>query len=212
MPGSRTGTQQGRPRTGRLARPVEVALHLLGRVPLGQEGEDVRRDVGVEHHPAGQREDGDEHDRHEPEQQIRQDEFSPDAPQQEPPVVPEDERAEPARGDEEGDRHDLAEEVDDLRERDELTVSDIGGRLFLDSATLTPLLKRLEAAGLLRRKRAINDERQVIVSLTAAGRALQARAESVPESVMCAVQCSTDELATTKQALENLREHLLKQG
>ncbi|WP_353150252.1 MarR family transcriptional regulator [Pollutimonas bauzanensis] len=98
-----------------------------------------------------------------------------------------------------------------LWERDELTVSDIGARLFLDSATLTPLLKRLEAAGLLRRRRATNDERQVIVSLTAAGRALQAKAESVPESVMCAVQCSTDELATTKQALETLREHLLKQ-
>lgn len=98
-----------------------------------------------------------------------------------------------------------------LWERDELTVSDIGARLFLDSATLTPLLKRLEVAGLLRRRRATNDERQVIVSLTAAGRALQAKAESVPESVMCAVQCSTDELATTKQALETLREHLLKQ-
>ncbi len=99
-----------------------------------------------------------------------------------------------------------------LWERDELTVSDIGGRLFLDSATLTPLLKRLEAAGLLRRTRATTDERQVIVSLTDAGRALRARAESVPESVVCAVQCSANEMATTKQALENLREHLLKQG
>ncbi|HUG58711.1 MAG TPA: MarR family transcriptional regulator [Candidimonas sp.] len=99
-----------------------------------------------------------------------------------------------------------------LWERDELTVSDIGGRLFLDSATLTPLLKRLEAAGLLRRIRATSDERQVIVSLTDAGQALRARAESVPESVVCAVQCSANEMATTKQALENLREHLLKQG
>lgn len=99
-----------------------------------------------------------------------------------------------------------------LWERDELTVSDIGGRLFLDSATLTPLLKRLEAAGLLRRIRATSDERQVIVSLTDAGQALRARAESVPESVVCAVQCSANEMATTKQALENLRGHLLKQG
>lgn len=99
-----------------------------------------------------------------------------------------------------------------LWERDQLTVSDIGGRLFLDSATLTPLLKRLEAAGLLRRTRATSDERQVIVSLTAAGQALRARAESVPESVVCAVQCSANEMATTKKALENLREHLLKQS
>lgn len=96
-----------------------------------------------------------------------------------------------------------------LWERDELTVSEIGGRLFLDSATLTPLLKRLEAAGWLLRARAVNDERQVIVSLTSAGRVLRTKAESVPESVMCAVQCSASEVATTKRALESLRERLI---
>lgn len=97
-----------------------------------------------------------------------------------------------------------------LWERDELTVSEIGERLFLDSATLTPLLKRLEAAGLLQRKRAVSDERQVIVSLTTEGRRVRARAESVPEGVVCAVQCSPDELASTKKALEKLRKRLLK--
>src|ERR1700679_4141788 len=56
-----------------------------------------------------------------------------------------------------------------LWERDDLTVSDIGERLFLDSATLTPLLKRLEAAGLLDRARSAEDERQVIISLTSEG-------------------------------------------
>src|SRR3546814_3983813 len=71
-----------------------------------------------------------------------------------------------------------------LWERDELTVTEIGERLFLDSATLTPLLKRLELAGLLQRVRAIDDERQVIVSLTAKGHTLQAMAKKVPESVM----------------------------
>lgn len=60
-----------------------------------------------------------------------------------------------------------------LWERDEITVSDIGERLFLDSATLTPLLKRLETAGLLLRYRATTDERQVIIALTDAGRALR---------------------------------------
>ena len=57
-----------------------------------------------------------------------------------------------------------------LWERDEITVTDIGERLFLDSATLTPLLKRLEAAGLVTRTRAQDDERQVIVTLTRQGR------------------------------------------
>jgi len=97
-----------------------------------------------------------------------------------------------------------------LWERDELTVSEIGERLFLDSATLTPLLKRLEAAGLLQRARAIDDERQVIVSLSAAGRALQAKARAVPESVMCAAQCSPEEAAITKKSLEKLRKRLMK--
>ncbi|NNC25125.1 MarR family transcriptional regulator, partial [Salinisphaera sp. USBA-960] len=63
-----------------------------------------------------------------------------------------------------------------LWERDGVTVSEIGERLFLDSATLTPLLKRLEAAGLVTRTRAASDERQVVIELTKAGRALKTRA------------------------------------
>ncbi|MGB3288328.1 MAG: MarR family transcriptional regulator [Burkholderiaceae bacterium] len=97
-----------------------------------------------------------------------------------------------------------------LWERDELTVSEIGERLFLDSATLTPLLKRLEAAGLLRRTRAVDDERQVIVALSSAGRALQAKASAVPESVMCAAQCTPEEAAATQKLLEKLRKRLMK--
>ena len=60
-----------------------------------------------------------------------------------------------------------------LWEGDGITVTDIGERLFLDSATLTPLLKRLEAAGLVSRTRAQADERQVIVALTRQGRELR---------------------------------------
>src|SRR5438132_6813705 len=63
-----------------------------------------------------------------------------------------------------------------LWERDDLTVSEIGERLFLDSPTLTPLLKRLETAGFVARNRSGTDERQVIVSLTTAGRRLRSRA------------------------------------
>ena len=98
-----------------------------------------------------------------------------------------------------------------LWERDEITVSDIGERLFLDSATLTPLLKRLEAAGLLVRYRAAADERQVIIALTDAGRALRAKAQSVPEAVMCASDCSLEEVQSLKLQLEKLRGKLLGQ-
>jgi DNA-binding MarR family transcriptional regulator len=97
-----------------------------------------------------------------------------------------------------------------LWERDGQMVSEIGERLFLDSATLTPLLKRMEAAGLITRRRAASDERQVIVSLTDAGRELRQQAESVPAAVLCATDCSPDELVGVKQQLEVLRARLLK--
>jgi DNA-binding MarR family transcriptional regulator len=92
-----------------------------------------------------------------------------------------------------------------LWERDELTVSDIGARLFLDSATLTPLLKRLEAAGLVGRSRSAADERQVVVSLTDAGRKLAADAAGIQHEVLCATACSPDELGVIKRQLEGLR-------
>ncbi len=98
-----------------------------------------------------------------------------------------------------------------LWERDALTVSAIGERLFLDSATLTPLLKRMEAAGLLLRRRAAEDERKVIVALTDAGRALREKARTVPEAVMCATDCSVNEMLEIKQRLESLRGSLINQ-
>src|SRR5476651_2906520 len=72
-----------------------------------------------------------------------------------------------------------------LWQRDEVTVSEIGDKLFLDSATLTPLLKRLETAGFLLRRRAKADERQVIITLTDTGRQLKEKAQGIPEAVMC---------------------------
>ena len=95
-----------------------------------------------------------------------------------------------------------------LWEGDGLTVSDLGTRLFLDSATLTPLLKRLEAAGLLTRQRARADERQVIIALTAPGRALKRQAGAVPHAVFCASGCEVDELLALKTQLTGLRERL----
>lgn len=97
-----------------------------------------------------------------------------------------------------------------LWEGDEITVTDIGDRLFLDSATLTPLLKRLDAAGLVTRKRAVNDERQVIVSLTKQGRDLREKAEAVPHAVGAAAQCSLDEAQGMTKTLHALREKLVE--
>jgi MarR family transcriptional regulator, organic hydroperoxide resistance regulator len=97
-----------------------------------------------------------------------------------------------------------------LWERDALTVSEIGERLFLDSATLTPLLKRLEARRLIVRERSAEDERQVIVSVTKAGQALKSTAAEVPEAVRSAAQCSSEELMAIKGSLEMLRGNLLR--
>ena len=99
-----------------------------------------------------------------------------------------------------------------LWERDGVTVSDIGARLFLDSATLTPLLKRLEAAGLLARSRSAADERQVLVTLTETGRAMAQDARAIQEQVLCATACSPDELGTIKRQLEGLRAKLGERG
>lgn len=95
-----------------------------------------------------------------------------------------------------------------LWEHDGLTVSQIGEHLLLDSATLTPLLKRLEAAGLLRRTRDTVDERRVIVTLTNSGRTLKQLAASVPESVLCATACNLDELVALTAQLKGLRSSL----
>jgi DNA-binding MarR family transcriptional regulator len=95
-----------------------------------------------------------------------------------------------------------------LWERDGVTVSEIGARLFLDSATLTPLLKRLEAAGLVTRSRSAADERQVVVALSAAGRAMAGEAAAIQEQVLCATACPPDQLGAIKRQLEGLRAKL----
>ncbi|MFP5476979.1 MAG: MarR family winged helix-turn-helix transcriptional regulator, partial [Gammaproteobacteria bacterium] len=82
-----------------------------------------------------------------------------------------------------------------LWEADGVTVSDLGTRLSLDSGTLTPLLKRLEATGYLSRMRDVADERRVLIRLTAEGRALRARAVQVPQCLLAASQCSLEELS-----------------
>ncbi|MES1163154.1 MAG: MarR family transcriptional regulator [Rhizobacter sp.] len=92
-----------------------------------------------------------------------------------------------------------------LWETDSLGVGELGDRLYLDSGTLTPLLKRMEAAGLLVRERAAEDERRVIVTLTSAGRALRRKAEDVPMQVACATGCRLDDISALTTQLQALR-------
>ncbi|MCX7321700.1 MAG: MarR family transcriptional regulator [Hyphomicrobiales bacterium] len=95
-----------------------------------------------------------------------------------------------------------------LWERDKVSVKEIGDKLFLDSGTLTPLLKRLEASGLVKRTRSVDDERQVIVSLTAQGQALRDKAKSVPQRILAASDCTTEELVAMKDEIVALRDRL----
>ncbi len=92
--------------------------------------------------------------------------------------------------------------------RDGVPVKDIGERLFLDSGTLTPLLKRLETAGLVRRTRSTEDERQVLIDLTPLGQALKEKARAVPQSILAASDCSVANLITMKNEIVSLRDRL----
>ncbi len=91
---------------------------------------------------------------------------------------------------------------------DALTVGRIGERLRLDSGTLTPLLKRLEVMGMISRERSPDDERRVIVRLTAKGRKLREQAGEVTKGVLDAVGMSAEEVASLMRKMQILRKHL----
>lgn len=93
-----------------------------------------------------------------------------------------------------------------LWEGEPLSVSALGARLGLDSGTLTPLLKRLEQAKLVRRRRDAEDERVVLVSLSPTGRALHQRALGVPRELACGAGFDLDPAGLSR--LEELREAL----
>ncbi|UXH79201.1 MarR family winged helix-turn-helix transcriptional regulator [Roseateles amylovorans] len=92
-----------------------------------------------------------------------------------------------------------------LWERDGLTVGEVGERVFLDSPTLTPLLKRLEAAGFVARTRSAKDERQVLITLTDEGRALQQRTAHLPQCIAKAADSPLDEILDLRDRLLRLR-------
>lgn len=92
-----------------------------------------------------------------------------------------------------------------LWEHDDVTVSALGERLNLDSGTLTPLLKRMEAAGWLTRQRSQEDERRVHVLLTDAGRTLRERAAHIPGCVMAHSGLDVPTLMALTRQIKNLR-------
>lgn len=94
-----------------------------------------------------------------------------------------------------------------LWEQDNETVSSLGARLFLESNTLTPILKKLESLGYLRRRRDPADERQVLISLTAAGRAL--REKGGQKNLVKASGLSPDEFSALQKMVVRLRDSLI---
>lgn len=92
-----------------------------------------------------------------------------------------------------------------LWEQNGLTVSALGERLNLDSGTLTPLLKRMEHAGLLQRQRSAEDERRVQVLLTETGAQLHTRAARIPGCVLAQTGCSLPEVVALTRQLRQLR-------
>jgi DNA-binding MarR family transcriptional regulator len=97
-----------------------------------------------------------------------------------------------------------------LWDKDDKTVGELGELLFLESSTLTPLLKRLEAVGYLTRSRDPSDERQVRIRLTNAGKALQRKARDVPRCILEATGLSIADLRRLQRDVSNLRQNLLK--
>jgi len=91
-----------------------------------------------------------------------------------------------------------------LWEDEKSTVKDIGKRLHLDSGTLTPLLKKIESMGLIKRYRDVNDDRVVVVELTEEGRNLKEEVLDVPREMACKINISREELIELKMRLDSL--------
>jgi MarR family transcriptional regulator, organic hydroperoxide resistance regulator len=99
-----------------------------------------------------------------------------------------------------------------LWEDEPLRVSELADRLSLEPATLSPLLKRLESAGLVTRRRDPHDERAVAVGLTPAGRRLRAQAEKIPPAVMARLGIGLTELEELRDRLTTVIEAARREG
>ena len=95
-----------------------------------------------------------------------------------------------------------------LWEKDGASVKDLGTRLYLDSGTLTPLLKRLASKGFVVRERSEEDERVRVLNLTDQGRALQEQAKSVPSNMLCKIDLDADELISLRRLCDKVLANL----
>ncbi len=91
-----------------------------------------------------------------------------------------------------------------LWEEKSITVKELGKRLYLDSGTLTPLLKKMEAKGLITRKRSFEDERNLIVTVTEEGERLKEMADGIPEKILACSEISLEEAVTLRALLLNI--------
>ncbi|WP_416731080.1 MarR family winged helix-turn-helix transcriptional regulator [Fictibacillus sp. JL2B1089] len=91
-----------------------------------------------------------------------------------------------------------------LWEKHSLSVKELGKRLFLDSGTLTPMLKRMEKNGLVERKRSAEDERSVVISLTVKGDALKEKAECIPGQLIENIAMKKEELTLLNKTLTSM--------
>lgn len=83
-----------------------------------------------------------------------------------------------------------------LWENNDITIKQLGDRLYLDSGTITPLIKKMEAQGLVKRTRSASDERSVIVTLTQEGRLLREKAADIPSKLVSCIPLNTEEATT----------------
>jgi DNA-binding MarR family transcriptional regulator len=97
-----------------------------------------------------------------------------------------------------------------LWEHEALTVKELGEKLLLDSGTLTPLLKRMEQRGWLSRRRAEHDERSVIVTIQAAGRVLEQRAQKIPTQISSCLAMSREQIDALRLELMPIINQLAK--
>jgi DNA-binding MarR family transcriptional regulator len=93
-----------------------------------------------------------------------------------------------------------------LWEHQQLSVKEIGEKLLLDSGTLTPLLKKLEARKLVSRTRSMEDERVLMISLTKDGAALKENAVNVPFSFKCSLGLSAEEMVSLRDSINIILE------
>ncbi|MEH7081191.1 MarR family transcriptional regulator [Neobacillus drentensis] len=97
-----------------------------------------------------------------------------------------------------------------LWEKDSITVKELGQKLFLDSGTLTPMLKRMEGNHLLERKRSLEDERSVIISLTKKGEELKQKAECIPSQLLQNLSTDYEELKNLDHTLTTILQRIQK--